>query len=111
MRGCIISAGAVRLKLEGTVLLASQADPEKAERGLDGRLLGYIAYDRDARAITQFSLVSVGNHWGRGPFTRNARPGRTPLGHAFELVRGTAPEDRIPPQAARQIDGYLNTGR
>jgi hypothetical protein len=106
-----VTAGAVHLKLEGTVLLASQANPEQAERGYEGRLLGYVTYDRDARAITRFSVVSVGEHWGRGRFTRNARPGRAPLGHAFELVRGDAPEDRIPPQAARQIDGYLGTGR
>ena len=42
---------------------------------------------------------------------RRPRPGRAPLGHVFELVRGNAPEDRIPPQAARQLDGYLGTGR
>jgi hypothetical protein len=106
-----LTAGEVRLRLDGAVLLASQADPDKASRGFEGRLLGYVAYDRAAKAITRFSVVSVGDHWGRGAFTRNARPGRAPLGHVFELVRGNAPEDRIPPQAARQIDAYLGTGR
>ncbi len=106
-----VTEAAVHLKLEGTVLLASHANPEQANRGFDARLLGYITYDRSTRAITRFSLVSVGDHWGRGPFTRNARPGRSPLGQVFELVRGDAPEDRIPPQAARQIDSYLGTGR
>jgi hypothetical protein len=106
-----VTADVVRLKLEGSVLLASQADPEKAERGYDVRLLGYLTYAGAPRALTRFDVVAVGDHWGRGRFTRNARPGRSPLGHVFELVRGTAPEDRIPPQAARQLDNYLGTGR
>jgi hypothetical protein len=106
-----VTGGVVRLKLEGTVQLATRASLEQAERGYDGRLLGYLTYDRAAKTITQFSLVAVGDHWGRGTFTRNARPGRTPLGHAFELVSGKTPEDRIPPQAARQLDGYLGTGK
>jgi hypothetical protein len=106
-----VTAGLVRMKLEGAVLVATHANPEQANRGYDGQILGYITYDRDAKAITEFSLVSVGNHWGRGQYTRNARPGRPPLGHAFELVRGDIPEDRIPPQAAREINSYLGIGR
>jgi hypothetical protein len=106
-----VTAKEVRLKLEGPVLLATNAVPELARRGFDGRMLGYITYDMSDRKITRFSLVALGEHWGRGPFTRNARPGRTLLGHAFELVEGDVPADRIPPQAARQINEYLGTGR
>jgi hypothetical protein len=64
-----VTEGAVHLKLEGTVLLANHANPEQANRGFEARLLGYITYDRSAKAITRFSVVAVGDHWGRGPFT------------------------------------------
>jgi hypothetical protein len=33
------------------------------------------------------------------------------LGVSFELAAGDKPEDRIPPQAARDFDTYLATGR
>ncbi len=35
-----------------------------------------------------------------------ARPGRKPLGVAFELVKGDKPDQRIPPQAGREIAAY-----
>jgi hypothetical protein len=106
-----VAASEVRLKLEGAVLLASHALPELAQRGFDGRMLGYITYNTGAKKITRFSLVALGDHWGRGQFTGNARPGHTLLGHAFELAQGDAAEDRIPPQAARQLNDYLSTAR
>ncbi len=106
-----VSASEVHLKLEGAVLLSSHALPELAQRGFDGQMLGFITYDLGARKITRFSVVALGEHWGGGPFTGNARPGRTLLGHAFELVQGDAAADRIPPQAARQLVEYLGTGK
>jgi hypothetical protein len=106
-----VTANEVHLKLEGPVLLATSAVPELARRGFDGRMLGNITYDTAARKITRFSLVALGEHWGRGQFTGNARPGRTLLGHAFELVESDVAADRIPPQAARMINEYLGTGR
>lgn len=99
----------LRLRLEGTALLASAADAGKADRGYDARLLGYVGYDARRGVIDRFDLVAVGDHWGEGTYTRNARPGRKPLGVAFELARGDA-ADQVPPQAAREIDTYLGKG-
>ena len=99
-----------RLQLDGTVLLSTGADAETAERGYDAQLLGFIDYDAKARRIDRFDVVAIGEHWGQGAFTRGARPGRTPLGIAFELA-GSAPRDRIPPQAARMVDEYFGSGR
>ncbi len=101
----------VRLRLEGSALLATRADPTEAERGYDASLLGFIDYDRAKGAITRFDAVAVGDHWGEGTFTRGARPGRTPLGVAFELARGDQAADRVPPQAAREVGAYFGTGR
>lgn len=98
------------MKLEGAVLLATKADAAQAERGFDARLLGAIGYDRAKQAIDRFDVVAVGDYWGNGANTRDPRPGRMPLGVAFELAVGKQPADQIPPQAARDLS-YFRTGR
>jgi hypothetical protein len=97
----------VRLRLEGPVLLASQADAAKADRGFDVQLLGHIEYDAAKKAIARFDVAAVGDHWGEGTYTRNARPGRQPLGVAFELADPKKAADLVPPQAAREVSGYF----
>jgi hypothetical protein len=100
-------ADGVGLRLEGAALLATDADPARARRGFDVRLLGHLHYDVAKEAFERFDIVAVGDHWGEGAFTRNARPGRTPLGVAFELAKGTEPADKVPPQGARELREYL----
>jgi hypothetical protein len=97
----------VRLRMDGLALLATDAKTSKAARGFDVRLLGYVEYDARAKKITRFDLVALGDHWGQGRYTGGARPGRQPLGIAFELARGKSAADQVPPQAARDIGGYL----
>jgi hypothetical protein len=106
-----VTPAEVRLTLRGTALLATAADPAKARRGFDAALLGHLHYDRSRKVITRLDLLAVGDHWGAGPFTGGARPGRKPLGIAFELSPGKEPADRVPPQAAREIDAYWGRGR
>jgi hypothetical protein len=101
----------LRLRLDGSAVLASRADVGKADRGFDVRLLGYVGYDRAKKAIDRFDVVAVGDHWGEGPFTRRARPGRAPLGIAFELAGTRSAADLVPPQAAREVDAYFGRGR
>jgi hypothetical protein len=97
----------IRMSVQGKVLLATDAEVKRAERGFAATLVGEIRYDRANEAIDRFDLVAVGDHWGKGPFTGGARPGRKPLGVAFELSRGDKPGDRVPPQAARDWSDYL----
>ena len=104
-------ANRVLLRLEGRVLLATDDDPAKADRGYDAALLGYVGFDREAGRIDQFDLVALGEHWGESRFTRGARPGRAPFGVAFELARGDAPGDLVPPQAAREAPAYFKAER
>ena len=99
--------GHVLLRLEGKALLATAADPAKAVRGYDAALLGYVRYDRKADRIDRFDVVALGEHWGQGRFTQGARPGRQPLGVAFELARGDKPRDTVPPQGAREEREYF----
>jgi hypothetical protein len=101
------TATIVQLRLDGSALLATNADPAKADRGFDVRLVGAIQYDVAKKAIDRFDVVAVGDHWGEGTYTRRARPGRRPLGVAFELSSGKAPADQVPPQGARDLRTYL----
>ena len=98
----------VLVRLEGKALLSTHADPAKADRGYDAALLGYVRYDRRTDRIDRFDLVALGDHWGEGRFTQGARPGRQPLGIAFELASGDKPGDFVPPQAARVQDEYFH---
>ncbi len=101
----------VRLRLEGSVLLATDDNAAKAERGYEARLFGYLHYDRVRKIIDRFDLVAVGEHWGEGEYTAGARPGRKPLGVALELSSGERAADKVPPQAARDLEDYLGHDR
>jgi hypothetical protein len=100
----------VRLRLDGAALLATSAKPDKADRGFDARLLGFVRYDRERQTITRFDVLAVGDHWGESVYTSGARPGRKPLGITFELSGG-GPADLIPPEMARQQAEYFGRGR
>jgi hypothetical protein len=106
-----VTPATVRLRLDGSALLATDKDAAKADRGFDVRLLGNVQYDRAKQRIDRFDVVAVGDHWGEGGYTGGARPGRQPLGIAFELAGGKAAADLVPPQAARQIDAYFGRDR
>jgi hypothetical protein len=97
----------VVLRLEGPVLLATDADTGRAGRGYDAAVLGYVSYNVKADQVERFDVVALGDHWGEGRFTGGARPGRAPLGVAFELATGEKPGDAVPPQAAREVDAYF----
>jgi hypothetical protein len=102
-----VTAGEVRMELTGTALLSTDADLDKAKRGYDVALRGELRYDRAKKAITRLDLLAVGEHWGHSMLTGGSRPGRKPLGIAFELVTGTSPADLVPPQAAREVAAYF----
>jgi hypothetical protein len=102
-----VGARGVTLRLDGSALLATATQAADAKRGYEVRLLGWVHYDRSKRVIDRFDVVALGEHWGDSPLTRGARPGRTPLGIAFELSRGE-PADRVPPQGARWLEGYIH---
>jgi hypothetical protein len=96
------------LRLDGAALAATDPVTARAKRGYEARLLGYIHYNAPLRKIDRFDVVVVGDHWGEGTFTRGARPGRKPLGVAFELADGKSAADQVPPQGAREIPAYLS---
>jgi hypothetical protein len=101
-------ADEVRLELTGSALLSTQSDVDQSRRGYDAALAGEVWFDRRQERFTRFDLLVLGEHWGEGTFTRGARPGRTPLGIAFELADPNNPRDRVPPQGSRDLEGYLD---
>jgi hypothetical protein len=101
----------LKLRLDGSALLATAADPDRADRGFDVRLLGYLHYDVRRKVIDRFDVVAVGDHWGESRLTRGARPGRQPLGVAFGLTGGDTPADRVPPQWVREVRRYMEAER
>jgi hypothetical protein len=104
-----VTSERIQLRLDGNALLATDAPLDKGGRGYEVRLLGYLEYNPRDRIIQRFDIVALGDHWGEGTYTRGARPGRTPLGIAFELVRGDLAADRVPPQGARQLHEYFGS--
>ena len=106
-----VTEAAVKLRLDGNVVISTDLDPTKAGRGFEARLTGFIGYDRQKKAIDKLEIVAVGDHWGESTFTRNAREGRKPLGVVFELTSGNSAADHVPPQGIREIDLYYGTGR
>ncbi len=110
------TAPVLRMRLEGSALLASDADMSRAVRGYDCRLLGVLEYDTQKKTIARFDAVAVGDYWG-GDYEggRFKRPGRTPLGIAFELVTGDSAVDRAPPRVhmdrKQEYDRYFAAER
>lgn len=98
-----------RVRLEGSALLMTDADPDLAERGYDVELLGHLDYDRAGDSVRRFDIVAIGDHWGEGRFTRRARPGKMPLGIAFELGDDEKRLAHVPPQGARNVKEYFGS--
>lgn len=101
----------IRLRLDGSALLATRPDVQQAERGYDVRLLGTIGYDAATRKLDRFEVVALGDHWGEGTYTRKARPGRQPFGIVFDLASTKAPGSEVPPQGAREFEDYFGPTR
>jgi hypothetical protein len=98
----------VELRLDGSALLATDADPDMAARGFEVRLLGKLRYVPGAGTFDRFEVAAVGEHWGVGAHTRRGvRPGRSLLGIAFGLVDPKVPANRVYPQGARLKKAYF----
>ena len=100
------AADAVDLRLEGEVLLATDADAAKAERGYEARLVGSLRYRPSKGTFDRFDVTAVGTHWGEHPHNSPARPGKSLLGQSFELA-ADRPGDRVPPQGVRDHNAYF----
>jgi len=104
-----VSTDRIRLGLQGLIHWGSDYDAAKATSpngplgfGFATPIHGILEYDRTKRAFVRFDIVAPGEVWGRwgdanGKSQGIERPGRTPIGFAFELAGGDSPTDRLPP--------------
>jgi hypothetical protein len=122
-----VSDATIRLRLEGSVRLAHDAPKEavryhkdlqplhnedpKAFARFDGRLLGFLTYDRSKKAFTRFDVVALGEYVGPLLNAYRNEDGHTfylikpcPLGVSFEIAR---PGLVVPP-ACCATDGLLD---
>jgi hypothetical protein len=107
----VTDAAAGRLRLEGTVRLFSRDNAYGSTvRGYDARLQGTLIVDRVRDRFSRFDLLSWGEAWGEGRYTRRAPEGRFPLVIALSLA-GDRAADRVPPQGSRNLREYMGTGR
>lgn len=111
-----VTGDLLRLRLDGFAHLGTAYDPatplEQHELGYEAQLLGFLTFDRRQQAFTRFDLTALGDVYGRMPVGSanslhgSVRPGRAPLGFAFELIAGDKPADRIPP-TGRYLKDYF----
>lgn len=91
---------------EGELTGSVHLETADGQRGYVTELRGQIEVDDDQ--VRVFDVVSLGEFWGEGRFTRNAPEGRFPLVVTFRLADGSDVADPLPPQGARGwVDGYL----
>ncbi|MGI9473711.1 MAG: hypothetical protein ACR2NZ_19370 [Rubripirellula sp.] len=95
------------MKLRDGVLTGSaHLETEDGKRGYETKLRGNI--EVKSGKVVRFDVVSLGDFWGDGPYTRNPPEGRFPLAVTFRLADGSDVADPLPPQGARGwVDGYL----
>ncbi|MEZ5305005.1 MAG: hypothetical protein R3F11_30820, partial [Verrucomicrobiales bacterium] len=101
----IVPQGGGKARLEGSAHLETKS----GDRGFQGKILGSLAFD--GGALAKLDFIALGDHWGDGPYTKGARPGRTPIGFAFQYLPEPKPADQIPPQAGRWLQGYYEADR
>lgn len=118
-----VSVADVRLTLDGFVHLGNAHDPKASlksqkqlldAQGYEARQGGSLIYDAAKKSFTRFDVVALGDLYGdAGENTWFYRPGRNPVGFAFELTSGTSPADRLPPRGnmtPADLERYLGSG-
>jgi hypothetical protein len=116
-----LSDNTIRMRMEGFARLGSDfataeaaAKEKRASSGYEPQLLGALEFDRRKGRFTKFDLVALGDTYGQlgGDLKYLYRPGRNPLGVAFELVPPNGPiADRtVPPRGMRFPRNYYSTG-
>jgi hypothetical protein len=108
-----VSSAGVRLRLDGSVLLASPAGKggevnKNIGYGFDGKYLGYLNYNATKKAIDRFDIVALGDSWTDGRCFHGCRPGRHTTGIAFELPHADVTAPLLPPAClSRNEDSYF----
>jgi hypothetical protein len=74
------------------------------KRGCKLTLEGSLTWEGEK--LSQLEAVVLGEHWGEGTYTRNAREGHQPIGFSLRFVPNPRPEDLVRPQFSHWLKGY-----
>lgn len=119
-----VSDAGIRLTLDGYLHLGNAYDPDAAPPrspkvcldtlGYEASVRGHLVFDEAKKTFTRFDMVALGDMYGEaGENTWFYRPGRHPVGFAFELSSGKTPGDRLPPRGnmtQADLERYLGLG-
>ena len=90
---------------EGLITGKFSIESKNGKIGYEGEMRGRLSFlSEDSLGV--FECLVLGEHWGEGPWTRGARPGRSPLGQVLKLSPATSGHDQIPPQSIRSSSAY-----
>ena len=117
----LVTDDVIRLRMKGFARLGSDfatadaaAEKKRTSSGYEPQLLGFLEFDRRTKTFRRFDLVALGDTYGQlgGDLKYLYRPGRNPLGVAFELVPpDAATADRtVAPRGMRFPRNYYSTG-
>ena len=90
-----VTRSTIEMRLDGTVRISGAMVNSTVQLGYEPTLGGLITCHRRSGKLQRFDLVAIGDQWGK--LDIRAREGRNPLGVAFELSKGNAPRDLVPP--------------
>jgi hypothetical protein len=102
-----VGAATVKLRLQGSAAMATDADLTKAQRGIELELLGFLTYDLAKKTFARFDVVALGQTWGRGTDNGDERTVPRPIGFAMQLSSGS-PYDVIAPDLMKLRQAYVN---
>ncbi len=89
----------IQVDEHGTMKGSVHLETADGKRGYQAEFLGVAK--TDGRNITQFDLVTKGDFWGEGRYTRGAPRGKFPLAVAFRIADGSDPADSIAPHGTK----------
>jgi hypothetical protein len=115
-----VSAGAVRLRLDGAAALSTGTAPRESRR-CEAKFLGFLDYDRNRKVFSRFDVVAVVGEYRVPESYRPDLSHAWALGVAFDLATPETAGYGAPPYAlyrrcetgyskARQTDRYLPLG-
>ncbi len=88
--------------IKGTVHLETKS----GNRGYQAKIVGVI--ESKGNKVVRFDIVSKGQFWGEGRYTRGAPKGKFPFAVAFKLAAKDDVFAKVPPQGSRGwMDGYI----
>ncbi len=98
---------ATEYSFEGLYKLTNREAHGGAEKGIAGRLTGFMTLDPTQTRATNFEAYAEGYAWGDHENTSGAPPGKFPLKIAFRSVDDEISRN-VPPQQSYFWDEYLN---